>query len=278
MTDQAVTAVAGRADPGALVEEFIDMTGSVLVVDELDLAAPWDEPWIVAGLAASAIDRLTDNQFAVVFPRATPGAALLAEAATLLSAEPVSDDLLIIDTALAAPEEAAHRVREHLRSHARYGGTDPLSEEWDEDDDEGETILSTRTRAVLHLALQQLSDQAWQEVSTLADRPVRRAAGGVFGSLPRVTWRQDGPWRRQMARAFDDLAADCSSGAQVEPRSTGEEMALHLGIARAQDLTRNRPRLVRATVADLPEDRADFDWDACSDVRRPTPTTTGRTG
>ena len=81
-----------------------------------------------------------------------------------------------------------------------------------------------------------------------------------------------------MARAFDDLAADCSSGAQVEPRSTGEEMALHLGIARAQDLTRNRPRLVRATVADLPEDRADFDWDACSDVRRPTPTTTGRTG
>ncbi len=69
-----------------------------------------------------------------------------------------------------------------------------------------------------------------------------------------------------MARAFDDLAADCSSNAEVEPRRTGEEMALHLGIARAQDLTRNRPRLVRDTVDGLPEDRADFDWDACSDV------------
>src|SRR4051812_47479822 len=69
-----------------------------------------------------------------------------------------------------------------------------------------------------------------------------------------------------MARAFDDLAADCSSDAEVEPRSTGEEMALHLAIARAQDLTRNRPRLVRDAVAGLPEERADFDWDACSDL------------
>lgn len=68
-----------------------------------------------------------------------------------------------------------------------------------------------------------------------------------------------------MARAFDDPAADCASNAEVEPRSTGEEMALHLGIACAQDLTRNRPRLLRDTVADLPEDRADFDWSACSD-------------
>jgi hypothetical protein len=69
-----------------------------------------------------------------------------------------------------------------------------------------------------------------------------------------------------MARAFDDLAADCSSTAEVEPRSTGEEMALHLGIACAQDLTHNRPLLVRAAVAALPEDRRDFDWGACSAV------------
>ncbi|MGW0950012.1 hypothetical protein ACWD4O_46880 [Streptomyces sp. NPDC002623] len=109
-------------------------------------------------------------------------------------------------------------------------------------------------------------DQTWQEVSTLGDQPAQRSTGGLFGSLPRVTWHQDGLWRRQMARSFDDLAADCSSSAEVEPRSTGEEMALHLGIARAQDLTRNRLRLVRDTVAGLPEDRADFDWGAGSDV------------
>ncbi|MFC8660742.1 hypothetical protein [Streptomyces sp. NPDC057199] len=186
MTDQAATAIAGRADPGALVlefrhvhrptdlgaegvqtwqipvtaggeavgslratrglywqagnlrermadegqfraefEEFVDITGSVLVVDELDLATPWDDPWIVAGLAASVIDGLTDGQFAVVFPRAAPGAALLGEAATLLSAEPFSDDLLVIDTALAAHEEAARRARERLRDSARLGGRGP---------------------------------------------------------------------------------------------------------------------------------------------------------
>ncbi|MGW4983595.1 hypothetical protein [Streptomyces mirabilis] len=49
-----------------------------------------------------------------------------------------------------------------------------------------------------------------------------------------------------------------------DPRCTGEEMALHLGIARAEGLTRNRPRLVRETVADLPQHRRDFDWTACS--------------
>ncbi|MEY2242376.1 hypothetical protein AB8A21_05410 [Streptomyces sp. BF23-18] len=68
------------------------------------------------------------------------------------------------------------------------------------------------------------------------------------------------------ARAFADPAADCTAGAEVEPRSNGEEMALHLGIARAQDPTRNRPRLVADTVAGLPEERGDFDWDACSGV------------
>ncbi|MFE7958645.1 hypothetical protein [Streptomyces sp. NPDC057413] len=249
-------------------EDFVDLPGNVLVVDDLHIAAPWDDPWIVAGLTSSIIDRLTDNQYAVVLPRVSDDteAALLTEAAVLLSAEPFSDELLIIDTSLAAPEEAAHRVREQLRSRARYDRAEFFSEDWDEEDDEGEEVLTARTRAVLHLALQQLSDKAWQEVSTLGEQPAQRSAGGLFGSLPRVTWHQDAAWRRQMARAFDDLAADCASGAEVEPRCTGEEMALHLGIARAQELTRNRPRLVQDSVAGLPENRADFDWDACSDV------------
>ncbi|GGX58626.1 hypothetical protein [Streptomyces chartreusis] len=272
--EQSLPAVAGKqlfdAD-GQFTPEyeaFVDLPGNVLVVDDLHISAPWDDPWIVAGLTASIIDRLTDNQYAVILPRifGDAGAALLTEAGVLLSAAPFSDELLIIDTSLAAPEEAGHRVREHLRSRARYGGSDYLSENWDEEDDEGEEVLTPRTRAVLHLALRELSDQAWQEVSTLGDQPVKRDAGTLFSSLPRVTWLKDGSWRRQMARAFDDLAADCASGADVEPRCTGEEMALHLAIARAQDLTRNRPRLVRDTVAGLTEDRADFDWGACSNV------------
>ncbi len=252
-------------------EDFVDMASSVLVVDELDIAAPWNDPWIIAGLAASVIDRLTDNQFAVVFPHAAShgtGAALLAEAATLLSAEPFSEDLLIIDTALASPEEATHCVRERLRDRARYGGSDPWNEDfedWDEEGEEAEEVLTARTRAVLRLALQDLSDQAWEETVALGDEPLPRGAGGLFGSLPPVTLRQDGTWRRNMARAFDDLAADLSSEAEVEPRCTAEEMALHLGIARARALTRNRPRRVRETVKGLPEHRRDFDWHACSD-------------
>ncbi|MFE9812605.1 hypothetical protein [Streptomyces sp. NPDC005548] len=79
-----------------------------------------------------------------------------------------------------------------------------------------------------------------------------------------MTWRQNTSWRRQRARAFEDLAADCTAGARVEPRSTGEEMALHLGIGRAHELTRNRPRLVADTVTGLPEERGDLDWNACS--------------
>jgi len=39
-----------------------------------------------------------------------------------------------------------------------------------------------------------------------------------------------------------------------------------LGIARAAELTRNRPRFVREAVGDLPEDGGDFDWSAASDL------------
>ncbi|MEU1535533.1 hypothetical protein [Streptomyces fagopyri] len=241
--------------------------GHVLVIDGLEIAAPWDDPWTVAGMISSLIDRLTDNQYAVVLPRAlgdTKG-ALLGEAGVLLSAERFSDELLIIDTSLAAPEEAARRVAEHLLYSARHGDIDPLDEDRDEDD-EGEEVLTARTRAVLHLALRELADQAWQEVSVLGKQPAARSGGGLFGGLPRVTWHQDTSWRRQLARTFDDLAADCTAGTGVEPRCTGEEMALHLGIARARDLTHNRPRLVADTVAGLPEARRDGDWDACSAV------------
>ena len=247
-------------------ESFVDLPGNVLVIDDLHIDSPWNEPWIVAAMVSSIIDRLTDNQYTVIFPRldGDTEAALLTESAVLLSAEPFSSELLIIDTSLAAPEEAAHRVRHHLRSRARYGDGHG-DEDWEETDEGGE-VLTARTRAVLHLALRELAEQAWKEAETLGEQPAQRGAGGLFGSLPRVTWHLDGAWRRQMARAFDDLATDCESGAQVEPRSTGEEMALHLGIARAQDLTRNRPRLVQNTVASLPEDRGDCDWEACSDI------------
>jgi hypothetical protein len=254
-------------------EEFTEGSGSLLAVELLELAEPWQDPLLLAGVLSCVIDRLTDNFYAVVLPRDTApqGPAqvrLLAQAAVLLDAEEFSEDLQVIDTSLAAIEKAAHRVAERLRLRAHAPGTGVWGEDgWhDQDEDEEYVVLTARTSAVLRLALEQLSAQAWQEVAELGGERIARGAGGLFGSLPPVTLSQDRQWRRQMARTFEDLAAELALGAGVEPRSTGEEMALHLAIARAQGLTRDRPRLVADAVADLPPDPRDYDWEGCSDV------------
>ncbi|MER5719615.1 hypothetical protein [Streptomyces sp. NPDC002132] len=122
-----------------------------------------------------------------------------------------------------------------------------------------------RAYASSGLALQELSDEAWQEVPALGDQLLQREAGGVFGSLPRVTWRQDGHWRRQMARGFDDLAGDCASTVTSNHAALARTWPCTSVSPRAQDLTRNRPRFMSEAVAPLPEDRRDFDWGACSD-------------
>ncbi|MER6452776.1 hypothetical protein ABT270_09125 [Streptomyces sp900105245] len=255
-------------------EEFVDSASSVLVVDRLQMEEPFADPLVVAAVVASVIDRLTDNYFAVVLPgkqaAQDAGSALLAEAGALLSAEAFSDELQIIDNALAAPEEAAHRVRERLRFLTRHGGS-PAGAEDEEGDDfyedgEEDEELTARTAAVLRRALEELSAQVWQDVDDVGDAPLRRTQGRVLGLLPAVTLHQDRSWRRQMARCFDDLAADLAKTGTVRPGCTGEEMALHLGIDRAKSLTRNRPRLVAECVAGLSEDRRDYDWDWCSDV------------
>jgi len=264
-------------------EEFMESASSVLVVDRLHVEDAFADPVVVAGVVASVIDRLTDNYFAVVLPAKNActdaGGALLAEAGTLLSAQEFSEELQIIDNALAAPEEAAQRVRMRLHSLARHG--QPAA--WDEDDGEDgwdengeEDELTARTAAVLRVALEELSEQIWQDVAALGDAPVGRGEGRVMGLLPPITFRQDRQWRRQMARCFDDLAADLAQTGTVRPGCTGEEMALHLGIDRAKSLTRNRPRLVAETVKGLGEDRRDFDWDWCSDVLDRPPRVWGR--
>ncbi|MEU6934901.1 hypothetical protein AB0A05_38100 [Streptomyces sp. NPDC046374] len=120
---------------------------------------------------------------------------------------------------------------------------------------------------MLRMAAEELSALAWQEVTALGDEPLRRGAGGVFGQLPPITLHRDRQWRRQMARTFDDLADGLlnEGRAGVEPRCTGEEMALHLVIGRAQSITANRPNGVAELVAGLPQSCADYDWDGCSD-------------
>ncbi|MFI5924049.1 hypothetical protein ACIA8M_36705 [Streptomyces anulatus] len=254
-------------------EHFTEAASSLLVIERLDLQEqePYADPLLVAAVVASVVDRLTENHFAVVLPTAdvpVAGAALLAEAGRLLAAEPFSEELQIMDTSLAAPEEAANRVRGLLQSLARSGGGEGGESDW-EDEDGGEDAedVSVRTAAVLRFALEELSAQAWEDVAEFGDRPVGRGQGLVLGSLPRVTWARDRQWRRQMARCFDDLAADLTPGARtVVPGCTGEEMALHLAVDRARSMVLNRPALVERAVAGLPEDRGDLDWDWCSSV------------
>ncbi|GES32380.1 hypothetical protein AB0G60_17805 [Streptomyces angustmyceticus] len=256
-------------------EEFIESASSVLVIGRLQVEEAFADPLVVAGVVAAVIDRLTDSYFAVVLPAKNActdaGSALLAEAGTLLSAQEFSDELQIIDNALAAPEEAAQRVRSRLHSLARHGGPaawdedDEEDEGWDEDGEEDEE-LTARTAAVLRVALEELSEHLWQDVAAVGDAPLGRGEGRVLGLLPPITFHQDQQWRRQMARCFDDLAAELAETGTVRPGCTGEEMALHLGIDRAKALTRNRPRLVAETVEGLGADRRDFDWDWCSTV------------
>lgn len=194
---------------------------------------------------------------------------LLSQAGADLAADPYSDELQLIDTAMAAIEEAAARLRARFALRTAYPNAQrDGGGEWPGDDEEYEDVLTARTAAVLALAGEELSTQAWQDVQALGDEPLRRGAGGVFGQLPSITLRRDGQWRRQLARAFDDLTGDLRSaaGPTAEPRCTGEEMALHLMISRARSITANRPKSVRDLVAELPASEADYDWSGCSEI------------
>ncbi|MFJ9041060.1 hypothetical protein ACIRF8_31360 [Streptomyces sp. NPDC102406] len=251
------------------LEAAVEQPGHFLVLDRLQIQAPFDDLTLITTVVADVIDRLSDNYYAVVLPRATSnaeadmGTRLLSQAAADLAAEPFSDELHLIDTCMAAPEEAAARARARFVSRVHHP-------HWhlDDEDDEDEGPLTPRTAAVLARAGEELSTLAWQEVTALGDEPLAHGAGGVFGQLPAITRRQDGQWRRQMARAFDDLTGDLRTAAPagVEPQCTGEEMALHLMIIRARSITTNRPRAVQDLVAHLPQSGADYDWPGCSDL------------
>jgi hypothetical protein len=53
----------------------------------------------------------------------------------------------------------------------------------------------------------------YDDVAEHGDDPV--TDDGTWATLsdyPRITWRQDAVWRRQAARALDDLTADLEAG------------------------------------------------------------------
>ena len=127
--------------------------------------------------------------------------------------------------------------------------------------------LTPRTADLLHTALAVLADQAYDDTQRLGDQflsDADSATWGVFDRMPPLTWTADHRWRRRMARAFDDLAADLAKGDWPNPTCTAEEMALHLAIEDAPIYLEDRPKDDEHST--LPDHEDDYTWDSCSDL------------
>jgi hypothetical protein len=138
----------------------------------------------------------------------------------------------------------------------------------DDEEDEG-WLLTPRTAALLHSELCSLADAAHDDLDEYGDTPVdpdSNEAWQLFDRLPRLCWRQDATWRRNMVRAFDDLIADLESGAYLMPRCNAEELALHLAIEDARATVDDMPELVAEITEGLPVHQDDLDLEACSEL------------
>lgn len=124
--------------------------------------------------------------------------------------------------------------------------------------------LTPRTADLLFSALDELAEAAYDDAAELGERPVTKdddGAWGFFSQLPQVTWRQNLQWRRNLARACDDLAGDLQRGNWPRPTCAAEEMVLHLALGEAPA----HREAGDSTHAALPTHRDDYDFDACSD-------------
>jgi hypothetical protein len=89
----------------------------------------------------------------------------------------------------------------------------------------------------------------------------------LFDRYPRITWGQDAMWRRQAARAYDDLASDLENGAWPHPTCPAEEMALHMILEDAASAVEDSwTGMDEATLTSLPGHPDDFDRDAMPGV------------
>ncbi len=126
--------------------------------------------------------------------------------------------------------------------------------------------LTPRIAAVLWSVGQVLADLAYGDVELYGDDPVTENNGSVLHQYPRITWRQDAVWRRQAARAYDDLAGDIEAGHWPVPRCVGEEMALRLMLAEAADVELDEHPSLERIVESFPEHPDDADWDLADDA------------
>ncbi|WP_433294311.1 hypothetical protein ACQP2F_32780 [Actinoplanes sp. CA-030573] len=127
--------------------------------------------------------------------------------------------------------------------------------------------MTPRTAAALWSVAQVHADFAYDDVQQHGDDPVTDDdAWAAFNEYPRITWTQDAVWRRQAARAFDDLTADLAAGHLPSPTCPGEEMALHLMLQSAQAAIADGWGPPPELLSSLPEVAGDYDWDLAEEV------------
>lgn len=128
--------------------------------------------------------------------------------------------------------------------------------------------MTPRTAAALWSLAQILADSGYDDVEEHDSNPMRDEGDwSLFDRYPRITWGQDAMWRRQAARAYDDLAADLEKGAWPLPTCPAEEMALHMILEDVPSAVNDGwTGLDESVLASLLERPDDFDWDAMPDV------------
>ncbi|HEY7594974.1 MAG TPA: hypothetical protein VH969_17615 [Actinophytocola sp.] len=127
--------------------------------------------------------------------------------------------------------------------------------------------LTPRTAACLWVTGQMSADQAYEDVVQRGDEPVGADSDWMlFDQYPRITWRQDAVWRRQAARAFDDLVEDIEAGEWPRPRCAGEEMALHLMLRYAEAAAGDDLFGLDGLLEHLPTHRDDLAWELATET------------
>jgi hypothetical protein len=122
--------------------------------------------------------------------------------------------------------------------------------------------LTPRQRELLQTHLWVNADNTYDDIEEHGDQAIDTSSGwwALLDRLPEQTWELPTWWRRQLARAFDDLALDLEAGRLPYPRCVAEEVALVLAASDAQAALMDGE--YADDVAALPETPNDRDWES----------------